>query len=461
MRFLDTYILGVRVKRQTGYKLAVVVCIIIYAWLVFQFFAQNLILDTDYPFHTHTIWAASNGHLLVNPFINGGNYLTLVYGGPAILVGGLLYPIAGIYTVAILLAIAVPALWYLSRRVFECLTNKKTARLAATIVLLNPFTVYYFLTAKLPFLWAICFALASVFLYLRGRNLFASLAGVLAVVTHPLAIFLLGALLLLNHNVKRWLKPFFLPLSITFIQLSLFFKPIGWSMGTLPIVNIFIFAAVMGAVFWLKREAWPFCVLGLFVSAIAIVTGFLRLPTLPTAYFDRIAFLTVLLLIPLAIGKMGCLAPFAIGKMKYAFPSLFLVPMTLGVVYAYAAPAIDNPEVYRGLPEPLLENLKGGYVRYVSDGSALYELPKLGIKFSNSGQEMFEVENIDPVTYTRRLKNDNVSHIIVYGEPPDEDSIYGWYIEEKIIQELGYPLIYSADNLRIYAVPRQSGVSYG
>lgn len=442
-------------KRQAVYKLAVIACIAIYAWVVFQFFARNLILDSDYPFHAHTIWATSNGHLLIDPFINGGNYLTLMYGGPAILVGGLLYSLTGVYTVAILLAIAVPALWYLSKRVFECLTNKKVARLAAIIVLLNPFTVYFFLTAKLPFLWAICFALASVFLHLRGRNLFASLAGVLAVITHPLAIFLFGAVLLLNHDLKRWLKPFFLSLSITFIQLLFLFRPIGWSVGAVSFVNIFFFAVVMGIVLWLRREAWPFCALGLSVSAIAAVAGLLRVSIFPTAYFDRIAFLVILLLIPLAIRKMECLVPFAIRKMKYAFPLLFLVPMTLGMVYARAAPAMDDPEVYRTLPEPVLENLKEGYVKYASDGSALYELPRLGIKFSNSGQEMFEVENIDPVTYAGRLENDNVSHIILYGEPPDENSIYGWFIEEKIIQELGYPLIYSADNLKIYVVPRQ------
>jgi hypothetical protein len=68
---------------------------------------------------------------------------------------------------------------------------------------------------------------------------------------------------------------------------------------------------------------------------------------------------------------------------------------------------------------------------------------------------MFEVENIDPVTYAGRLENDNVLHIILYGQPLDENSIYGWHIEGKIIQKLGYPLIHSADNLRIYAVPRQ------
>jgi len=277
----------------------------------------------------------------------------------------------------------------------------------------------------------------------------------LAVVTHPLAIFLFGAVLLLNHDLKRWLKPFFLPLSITFIQLLFLFRPIGWSVGAVSFVNIFFFAVVMGIVLWLRREAWPFCALGLSVSAIAAVAGLLRVSIFPTAYFDRIAFLVILLLIPLAIRKMGYLLPPAVRKMKYVLLILFLVPMTLGMVYVRAAPAMDNPEVYTSLPKPVLENLKEGYVRYASDGSALYELPKLGVKFSNSGQEMFEVENIDPVTYAGRLENDNVSYIILYGEPPDENSIYGWFIEEKIIQECGYPLIYSADNLRIYAVPRQ------
>ena len=422
------------------YKFVALACAVVCAWVVFQLFFRNLVLDTDYSFHMHNVWATSNGYLLNDPFLNGGNHFTLAYGAPAILLGALIYPLAGIYTVAILLTAAMPAMWYLSKRVFMHLASKEVAELAALLVLLNPFTVYFFLTAKLPFLWGICLALASIYFYFESRGALASLIGAVAVITHPLMIFLLGATLLLNLDFKRWLKPYSLPVGIFIAQLSLFFAPLGAQAVFPP--SVLILAATLAIILRLNRGAWPFCALGFLVLALVALFGMLGLPTLPTVYFDRLAFLALLLVVPLAITKM---------KKYNAFLISFLLISTLGITCVRAAPIMDDPEIYRALPEETLTELRGGYVRYACDGSALYELPKLGIKFSNAGQELHEVENVDPLTYMKRIEDENASFILVYGQP-EENVLDGWYLEELIVQACGYPLIYSADNLKIYAV---------
>lgn len=432
-------------QRWDLYRLAALACVAVFAWIVLQLFVRNLVIDTDYPFHMHNIWAVSNRFLPSDPFLNGGNHFTIMYGAPAVLVGALIYPLAGVYTVAILLTAVIPTMWCLSRRVFRHFTTQKISDFAATLVLLNPFTVYYILTAKLPFLWGTCLAFASIYFYFKSRGALASLIGAVAVITHPLTIFLLGAALLLNLDFKRWLKPYSLPLGIFIAQLLVLFPPFGAQAVFLP--NVLILAAALAIIPWLKRGAWPFCALGFPVLAVVVLFGALGLPTLPTVYFDRLAFLALLLPVPLAIAKMK------ITKMKKysAFLVSLLLISTLGITCVRAVPIMDDPEVYRTLPKETLTKLRGGYVRYACDGSALYELPIRGVKLSNAGQEIHEVENIDPATYAGRLENENVSFILVYTWS-DENAAEGWYLEEKLIQECGYPLVYSADNLRIYEV---------
>ena len=267
------------------------------------------------------------------------------------------------------------------------LASKKVAELAALLVLLNPFTVYFFLTAKLPFLWGICFALASVLFYFNGRRLPASLVGAVAVATHPLSIFLLGSVLLLDLDLKRWLKPYFLRLGVFRAELFVFF---GTGTGQVRMAFHFlegpILVATLVAILWLKRELWPLCALGLSVVVLASILGALGLPTLPIAYFHRLAFLGFLLLIPPRDHE---------GK-KYG---TFLLPLLLVSILGIAClrtSVVDNPEVYRELPDETLMELKEEYVRYACDGSALYELPKLGVKFSNAGKSYMKSKTSAP-----------------------------------------------------------------
>lgn len=390
--------------KRAHFKLAIVVCTILYALVIFHIFTRNLVVDTDYPFHLHNIWAASNGFLLNDPFLNGGGHLPLAYGAIPTLTGVLLYPLLGIYTVAALLAVAAPVLWYLSRKVFEYIASKRVAWLSTTILVLNPFTVYLFLSAKLPFLWGICLALGSILLHLRGKNLLASLLGVAAIATHPLVVCLLGASLLLTRDLRGWLKPYSLPLAVFSLQLLFLFQftPSG-------------------------------------------------LPALLVTYIDRLIFLFLLLLVPLMVKKVESIK--RVGPtlgVRCALVVSVLAIFSAGVVCA-RPPMLDNPEAYGELPEGVVENLKLGQVRYASDGSALYILPKLGVKFSNAGQEVFEVENVDAAAYAKRLKGENALYILVYGQPK-ENFVGGWYMEEARIREMGFPLIHSADNVRLYYV---------
>jgi len=81
------------------YVAVVVVYVAVFGWI----FTKNLTSDTDYPYHLHAVWAVNQGYLVRDPFLNRGNSYTLAYGAPAYLLGGLLYPLFGIYTVALLL----------------------------------------------------------------------------------------------------------------------------------------------------------------------------------------------------------------------------------------------------------------------------------------------------------------------------------------------------------------------
>jgi hypothetical protein len=416
------------------------VCIIyavVFAWL----FARNLTADTDYPFHTHNIWAFSEGYWAKNPFINGGNYFTLGYGAPAVVFGALLYPLLGVFTVAALIALAFPVLWHYSKRVFEGLASKKIARFATFAVLLNPLTVCMFVTAKLPFIWATCFGLMSISFYLRGRGVLAAAMGVLAVITHPVAIFLFGALLLLNLDFRRWLK-FYIPVcAVTILQLLTMFR-LGIGNGATPIfyTAIILLVAALTALFLVRRESRVPCTLGFALLASSVVVCFFGV-SVPTVYFDRIAWFVFVLSLPFLIKGV---TPSLLKKLIPATTAFALV-FSAAFIGFHAVSVFDNPSVYQELSSEVTQELENTYVRYATDGSALYELPKHNIRFSNAGQEVFEgqlfVEYIENATaYRVQIEMENASYILVYGQSP----------EENFIHELNYALIYSADNLKIY-----------
>jgi hypothetical protein len=143
--------------------------------------------------------------------------------------------------------------------------------------------------------------------------------------------------------------------------------------------------------------------------------------------------------------------PFIIPSVtKLKQPLLFFFPLSVLSLLVIGATAVmafpDNPQIYDNLIRENLTvaKLKEGYVWYSGDGSALYFLPLVGVRFSNSGFLPFEIrlEN-DPLLFCRRLAHDNVSFVLVYRESP----------EENYILRLGFPLFYSQENLRIYKVP--------
>jgi len=429
------------VKRRFDTRTFVIIVCITYAVVFAWLFARNLTSDTDYSFHMHSIWTFSQGNWIRDPSINGGNWFTLGYGTPAIAFGALLYPLLGVLTVAALLALAFPVLWHYSKRVFEGLASKKVARLATFAVLLNPFTVYMFLTAKLPFIWAACFGLMSVSFYLRGRGLLAAATGVLAVITHPMAIFLFGALLLLNLDFRRWLK-FYIPVcAVTVLQLLTVWR-LDVGNGVTPVfyTAMILLAAALTALFLVRRESRAPCTIGLALLAGSVIACFFGV-SVPTVYFDRIAWFVFVLSLPFLIKGV---TPSTLKKLIPATTTFALV-FSAALIGFHAVSVFDNPAAYRGLPSGVTQELENKYVRYATDGSALYELPKLNIRFSNAGQEVFEgelfVERIEnAAAYRVQIEMENASYILVYGQSPEEDFIH----------ELDYTLIYSADNLKIY-----------
>jgi len=419
----------------------IMVCIlyaVVFAWL----FAKNLTADTDYSFHMHNIWAFSQGYWIKDPFINGGNWFTLGYGAPTIMFGALLYPLLDVFTVASLLALAFPIFWYYSKRVFEGLASKKIAELATFAVLLNPLTIYMFLTAKLPFIWATCFGLMSVSFYLRGRGLLAAVMGVLAVVTHPIAMFLFGALFLINLDLRQWLKLYIPAVTVFIIQLFAIFQ-LSIGAGVVPVffTAIILLAAALTTLSLTRRESRIPCTVALAVLLGSVIACFLGV-SIPTVYFDRIAWFVFVLSLPFLIKRV---TPSLMKKLIPA-ATIFALVFSSALICVHAVSVFDNPSVYQELPSGITQELENKYVRYATDGSALYELPKLDIRFSNAGNEAFErqifveyIENAE--AYRLHLEMENASYILVYGQTP----------EENFINELGYALIYSVDNLKIYA----------
>jgi hypothetical protein len=391
----------------------------------------------------HSVWAVNQGYLAKDPFINGGSTPTLVYGGAPLLLGGAIYPIFGIYTVAVLMLLAFPLLWHSSSMLFHRLAKKRVAELATIVALINPLTLQLFITAKLPFIWAAAFGLASLGFYIEGKRAYAALTGILAVITHPLSIFLLAAILLIKFDIKMWLKPY-LPtcLIVGVLALVLFGVPTtgGGGDGQIFVLQTAFLAAILTTLLVFRKESRVPSALSLLLLACS-VTGILGVG-IPSVYFDRIAWFILILAAPFFIRL-------TLPRLKLISVSAAVIGALLLVPAVWARPTFafsDNPVVYENLAadNETLGNLRSGYVRYSGDGSALYILPIAGVKFSNSGQEMleFSLDNSAQDYYTELLE-ENASFVLVYRTSP----------EENYLVELHFPLAYSKDNLRIYEIP--------
>lgn len=420
-----------------------VACIAIYIFVLMQLFMKNLVVDTDYPFHMHNIWAASKGFLVNSPYLSGGSHVVLKYGAPTVLLGAAIYPVLERYTVAVLLAATVPFIWYLARNVFKHFTDPGTAEIAALGAILNPFTLYYLLTSKLPFIWGLVFALASIYFYLERKSYLTVLFGVVAVITHPLIMFLFGALFLLDFNDKRWLKLYLLPIAVTLVQLTAFFGLFsavsGGGSSILYPLHSFLLAMALAFVFWLNEKSRPYSGLALIFLTVWYLGGISGL-WIPTIYFDRIAFLVFLMLTPALVRRVMTTT----FKSRYVFIAAVLIIFSVGGVWAGSINTVrDNASAYLDLPENIGAELKGRHVHYASDGSALYELPRLeNVTFSNAGRESYAPPPENVEVYVDMIEHENCSYILVYETSP----------EENVIHELGYPIIYSRDNVKIYKV---------
>ncbi len=416
----------------------IVVGIALCAYISFQLFYRNLALWPEYSFHSHTIWAASEGHLVRDPFLSGGNYLTLSYGAPMILFGALLHPLFGVYTVALLIVAAMHVFWYFSKRVFECFVSKKAAFLAATAALLNPFTMYMFFVGKLPIIWSLCFGMISIYFYLRRRWLLAAALGVLALLTHPLVIFLLGFAFFLNWDWEGWIKSY-LPALAIFVAILLMFIEPAPEPG-IHITNIVFISGSLLAVLALTRKYPIICSLGLLFLVGSIVGNYIEVPV-QTVAFDRMGFFALLLVIPFLVKR-------------YPLAALLFVILAVGCASPLAyVPRPDDPAAYRRFSDnaELMSILtpKRVYVRYGSNGSALYELPKLGIKFSNSGRMAYEPW-LDVDAYREMIEAQNASYVLVYAVHDPEIISERDMILEVLEVDNRWSLIYSRNNVEVY-----------
>lgn len=418
-------------------------------------FTKNILVDTDYPFHMHNIWAVSKGFLVSDPFLSGGAHLTLRYGGPIILLGAAIYPILGKFTAAFLLAAAVPAVWYSAKKVYGHFSNSKIAEISALVAVLNPFTIYY-CSCLLPFVWGVVFALWSVHFYLDGRAHLAVFLGLITVITHPLAIFLFLTLLLVHQNLRKWLKVFFIPLvgfGAMFTALWGIPNLTGGAHHVYPlalsILNIGILISSLLAAFFIKRETRIFSGLAMFITISWSVSGIFGL-WFPIAYLHRIGFLVILVLMPFLIkSAAGKISVPTISVIRYisALPVLTIL-IGSGVYAGPLTNSPDNADAYLKLPDNILIPLQKNYVLYASDGSALYELPKLGVKFANAGRNSYAPIPENARAYAQMVETENASFILIY-EGYNEFPLRV-EAEENMIRELGYPLIYCKDNIKIY-----------
>ena len=425
--------------------LTIATYVLVFAWL----FGRNLTADTDYSFHMNNIMELSKGNWIKNPYLSGGKYLTLAYGAPAYLLGAGLYLLFGTLTVALLMLIAFLIFLHYDKKLVASLTNnKKISELAFFALLLNPFTVYMFITAKLPFVWASCFGLISLVYFFNDRKYPAVAMGVLSVITHPVAIFLFIGAFLLNFKSKEILvvyAPIF-TLSIINLLFVWHFNIFGgMQIGISELVALSIFFAVVTALYWARRESRPFCISIGCLSALLFVGTLAGAFSVPFIYFDRAGWLIFLVASPF-------LAQRFLPKMESIVPSI--VPLTIvcamlitGGVVAYHAMSInDNPEVFSSLPQKVVTSLYNGWVHFANDGSALYELPKDGVRFSNAGQvNQVPNENLD--SYIKRIMIENASFVLVYGKSP----------EENLIENLGWPLIFHENDLKIWRCEKENG----
>lgn len=425
-------------SRLTLRKGLMVFTFVVYLAVIVQILTQNLTVDTDYPAHMHNIWAVSRGYLFSDPFIGGGSAVPLKYGSPLYLSGALLWPVFQEYTAGLFLIAAIVPMGYLSRKIFDHFCESRTADVAAIITVINPLTIYYFLTAKLPFIWGVVFALASIYLFLEGKRYYPTLTAILAAVTHPLSAILLGSLILVTEDRKGWIKAYAVPLGAFWLQLNVFFGGVGFGGGrSLPIMyqNVFILLLALGLSYWAVKRSRRIIGGAIALFSLWVVLGYFGL-WIPTPYFDRVGFLLLLPVIPFLVKKV-----ITTTSIKYITIGMTSVLLTLAGVYAGTYQMVpDDQEPYENLPKEVLSELKSGRVRYASDGSALYILPQENIYFTNTGRESYSPPPDNITAYENMIRSTRTSHIIFYQES----------VEENFIERLNYALIYSEENLKIY-----------
>lgn len=415
--------------------------------VIYLLFSMNLPLSSDYFFHLHEAWAISKGFFTVDPFLSGGSHILFQYGYPVKLIGGVLLPFFGRYTVAVLLSASLPLLWISSKKVFEQLFSKRKATRSACLVLLNPLTLFYVTSATLPFLWGTVFALISIYFFLKERNKTAILLSIVAVITHPLSIFLLASVLLVKPEYRRWIKTYILSSLIFLGIMGIFFGLFQnfWTNTSFltrhPFyslrVVVIISALILSYLILNKTRKLSAIALGILLGWVILASfGF----WIPVTYLDRLGFFVFLMIIPFLLSKTS---------VKLEVKHFLIIPVVVGLALApvlshYSSTDPDQPARYENenLRNEIRDILGDNYVRYASSGSDLQLSEMENIRWSNTVVQQRENPPENKEEYIEMLKEENASFILIGISS----------VEENIIEVIGFPKVFSKDNITIYEV---------
>lgn len=415
--------------------------------VIYLLFSMNLPLSSDYFFHLHEAWAISKGFFTVDPFLSGGSHILFQYGYPVKLIGGVLLPFFGRYTVAVLLSASLPLLWISSKKVFEQLFSKRKATRSACLVLLNPLTLFYVTSATLPFLWGTVFALISIYFFLKERKKTAILLSIVAVITHPLSIFLLASVLLVKPEYRRWIKTYILSSLIFLGIMGIFFGLFQnfWTNTSFltrhPFyslrVVVIISALILSYLILNKTRKLSAIALGILLGWVILASfGF----WIPVTYLDRLGFFVFLMIIPFLLSKTS---------VKLEVKHFLIIPVVVGLALApvlshYSSTDPDQPARYENenLRNEIRDILGDNYVRYASSGSDLQLSEMENIRWSNTVVQQRENPPENKEEYIEMLKEENASFILIGISS----------VEENIIEVIGFPKVFSKDNITIYEV---------
>ncbi|MFP4006044.1 MAG: hypothetical protein ACLFUR_04915 [Candidatus Hadarchaeia archaeon] len=178
--------------------------------------------------------------------------------------------------------------------------------------------------------------------------------------------------------------------------------------------------------------------------ALGILLGWVILASfgfwIPVTYLDRLGFFVFLMIIPFLLSKTS---------VKLEVKHFLIIPVVVGLALApvlshYSSTDPDQPARYENenLRNEIRDILGDNYVRYASSGSDLQLSEMENIRWSNTVVQQRENPPENKEEYIEMLKEENASFILIGISS----------VEENIIEVIGFPKVFSKDNITIYEV---------